>query len=186
MAQDLSTTPRRAALLALALAATLLVTVLVQMRTPDRSDAGAGAALDGSGARVDDAATAAGPTGEVLLAFAGEVHLEGVLEGLADQPGSTLGPLSRALSSADLAVLNLESAITDGTTDRARKELEVRDRELDGLTELYTDTEAELEAYRNKTRIVTTRSKAQADHEIKQRRLQEAKKIVQRTKSGFS
>ncbi|WP_370039852.1 CapA family protein [Nocardioides sp.] len=125
MAQDLSTTPRRAALLALALAATLLVTVLVQMRTPDRSDAGAGAALDGSGARVDDAATAAGPTGEVLLAFAGEVHLEGVLEGLADQPGSTLGPLSRALSSADLAVLNLESAITDGTTDRARKELEV-------------------------------------------------------------
>lgn len=128
MAQDLSTTPRRAALLALALTATLVLTLLVEMRSSGQADAGGGAALDGSGARADGAdgtADAGGASGEVLLAFAGEVHLEGVLEGLADQPGSTLGPLSRALSSADLAVLNLESAITDGTTDRARKELEV-------------------------------------------------------------
>ena len=55
MAQDLSTTPRRAALLALALTATLVLTLLVEMRSSGQADAGGGAALDGSGARADGA-----------------------------------------------------------------------------------------------------------------------------------
>lgn len=81
---------------------------------------------DGSpdGGRVRASGADGGPQGAITLALAGEVHLEGILDGLADEPGSTLGPMSRALSAADVAVLNLESAINDGTATPAPKELE--------------------------------------------------------------
>ncbi|SDU87238.1 poly-gamma-glutamate synthesis protein (capsule biosynthesis protein) [Microlunatus sagamiharensis] len=59
----------------------------------------------------------------VTLAFAGDVHFEGDVADLLDEPGSTLGRMSGALRSADVAVVNLESALTTGGS-RARKELE--------------------------------------------------------------
>lgn len=65
----------------------------------------------------------AGPT--ATLAFAGDVHLEGALRGLSERPRSTLGPMSRVLRGADLAMVNLESALTrPGTGAPAAKELE--------------------------------------------------------------
>ena len=63
----------------------------------------------------------------VTLAFAGDVHFEGRVAALLDRPGATLGPMSSALRSADVAVVNLESALTSGGS-RATKELEVRSR----------------------------------------------------------
>ena len=66
------------------------------------------------------AAEGGGP--EVTLAFAGDVHFEGVLADLAAS-GRTLGPISRTLRSADLAVLNLETALTT-RGERDPKELE--------------------------------------------------------------
>lgn len=48
----------------------------------------------------------------ITLAFAGDVHFEGGLKGLLDRRGSTLGPMSPALREADLAMVNLESALT--------------------------------------------------------------------------
>ncbi|HET7517785.1 MAG TPA: CapA family protein [Actinomycetes bacterium] len=54
------------------------------------------------------------PTGEpVTLAFGGDVHFEGAIESrLATNPATTLGPIAGVLRRADLAVVNLETAIT--------------------------------------------------------------------------
>jgi poly-gamma-glutamate synthesis protein (capsule biosynthesis protein) len=51
----------------------------------------------------------------VTLAFGGDVHFEGALRGklLAD-PAAALAPIAPTLSAADVAVLNLETAITEG------------------------------------------------------------------------
>ncbi|WP_431676977.1 CapA family protein [Kitasatospora sp. KL5] len=75
-----------------------------------------------SGAPSDPAApsgsAAAGGTpaaagGTITVAFAGDVHFEGRTEArLAGGPDTALGPISRTLAAADLAVLNLETAIT--------------------------------------------------------------------------
>jgi poly-gamma-glutamate capsule biosynthesis protein CapA/YwtB (metallophosphatase superfamily) len=58
------------------------------------------------------------PTGEpVTLAFGGDVHFEGAIESrLAADPSSTLGPIAGVLRRADLAVVNLETAITERGT----------------------------------------------------------------------
>jgi hypothetical protein len=49
---------------------------------------------------------------EVTLAFAGDVHFQIHVAALLDDPRG-LGPISRALSDADVTMLNLESAITE-------------------------------------------------------------------------
>ena len=59
----------------------------------------------------------------VTLAFAGDVHFEGRVAALLDRRDATLGPMSSALRSADVAVVNLESALTSGGSP-ATKELE--------------------------------------------------------------
>src|SRR5262249_50690468 len=50
----------------------------------------------------------------VTFAFGGDTHFEGELEGqLASNPSGMLAPIAPLLSSADLAVVNLETAITE-------------------------------------------------------------------------
>jgi poly-gamma-glutamate capsule biosynthesis protein CapA/YwtB (metallophosphatase superfamily) len=49
---------------------------------------------------------------EVTLAFAGDVHFQIQVAALLDDPRG-LGPISRALADADVAMVNLESAITE-------------------------------------------------------------------------
>jgi Bacterial capsule synthesis protein PGA_cap len=58
------------------------------------------------------------PTGEpVTLAFGGDVHFEGAIESrLAANPATALGPIANVLRRADLAVVNLETAITERGT----------------------------------------------------------------------
>jgi poly-gamma-glutamate synthesis protein (capsule biosynthesis protein) len=59
----------------------------------------------------------------VTLAFAGDVHFQLNASSLLDHPQAGLGPVDRALASADVAMVNLESADTErGTLDP--KELE--------------------------------------------------------------
>lgn len=66
--------------------------------------------------------------GTFTLAFAGDVHFQGRrLTGLLGQDGSTLGPLSDRLADADLAMVNLETALAEGG-ERADKSLEDSDR----------------------------------------------------------
>jgi Bacterial capsule synthesis protein PGA_cap len=58
------------------------------------------------------------PTGEpVTLAFGGDVHFEGAVESrLSANPATTFGPIANVLRKADLAVVNLETAITERGT----------------------------------------------------------------------
>jgi len=58
------------------------------------------------------------PTGTpVTLAFGGDVHFEGVIESrLASNPATALGPIASVLRQADLAMVNLETAVTTGGT----------------------------------------------------------------------
>lgn len=77
----------------------------------------------GSDPQVSDTAPE-DPQRRITLAFAGDVHFEGALASLPDQPGSTVGAMSRRLRSADLAMVNLESPVTTRGT-MAAKEREV-------------------------------------------------------------
>jgi poly-gamma-glutamate synthesis protein (capsule biosynthesis protein) len=64
-------------------------------------------------ASVDAAATPQ-PTGpsEITLAFAGDVHFSDRTLKLLKSPANAFGPVSKVLSSADIAMVNLETAIT--------------------------------------------------------------------------
>ena len=79
---------------------------------------------DVSGIDEDTSADPAGPQGTVTLAFAGDVHFQLHLAALLDHPRGALGPIAGTLAAADLAMVNLESSITDRGTPEA-KELEV-------------------------------------------------------------
>lgn len=106
-------------------AAALVLTFLIAR---DDTSAGVRAGGDGAAARPATTATTSRPSSStsttttnprgsgkpVTLALAGDVHFEGELRGkLAADPGSVLGPIAPVLQAADLAVVNLETAITE-------------------------------------------------------------------------
>jgi poly-gamma-glutamate synthesis protein (capsule biosynthesis protein) len=70
----------------------------------------------GEGGRGEASPVAPGPLGSgkpVVLAFAGDVHFEGILATkLAASPSRVLLPIAPVLERADIAVVNLESAVT--------------------------------------------------------------------------
>jgi poly-gamma-glutamate synthesis protein (capsule biosynthesis protein) len=74
--------------------------------------------------RATPSAPARGPLGSgkpVVLAFGGDVHFEGVLSTkLAADASSVLAPIAPVLSRADLAVVNLETAVTNGGAPAAK------------------------------------------------------------------
>ncbi len=63
----------------------------------------------------------------ITLAFAGDVHFQAHLAAMLDHPRGALGPIAKTLREADLAMVNLESAVT-GSEVRAAKELESPDQ----------------------------------------------------------
>ncbi|QIX26435.1 CapA family protein [Nocardioides sp. JQ2195] len=73
---------------------------------------------------VDDPSAPAGPHSTVELAFAGDLHFQLQLAALLDHPRGALGPAARPLAEADLAMVNLESAIAEAGRAPAAKELE--------------------------------------------------------------
>lgn len=89
----------------------------------DEGGGAEGAPLSGDPGAEPPVEDDSGPTGPITLAFGGDVHFEGTLAQTPYRRGSTLGPMSRVLRNADVAMVNLESALTD--RDRpAAKELE--------------------------------------------------------------
>jgi poly-gamma-glutamate capsule biosynthesis protein CapA/YwtB (metallophosphatase superfamily) len=58
----------------------------------------------------------------VVLAFGGDVHFEGALESqLATDARNALAPIAPVLSGADIAVVNLETAVTNGGSPTAKE-----------------------------------------------------------------
>ncbi|HSS68524.1 MAG TPA: CapA family protein [Nocardioidaceae bacterium] len=53
-----------------------------------------------------------GPHGVVRLAFVGDMHFQLHLAAMLDHPDGALGPITKTLQRADLAMANLESSIT--------------------------------------------------------------------------
>lgn len=102
---------RRTAALA---AATTLASVL----------AGAAGWMAGAGAPAAGAPVTAGP-GEITVAFGGDIHFERKIGArLAADPTTALGPYAtNVLSSADLAVVNLETAVTAGGVAESKEYL---------------------------------------------------------------
>ncbi len=95
----------------------ILLTACTTSATPSAVEPELPAEPRTASVRVDPAERA------VTLAFAGDIHFQLHLAALLDDPDASLGPAARALTAADLAMVNLESAITDrGVPDP--KELE--------------------------------------------------------------
>jgi hypothetical protein len=58
----------------------------------------------------------------VTIAFGGDVHFEGAIANrLAADPATTFGPIAGVLRRADLAVVNLETAVTERGTPAAKE-----------------------------------------------------------------
>jgi poly-gamma-glutamate capsule biosynthesis protein CapA/YwtB (metallophosphatase superfamily) len=58
----------------------------------------------------------------VVFAFGGDIHFEGVLSSkLASSPADVLAPIASTLDSADLAVANLETAVTNSGAAAAKQ-----------------------------------------------------------------
>ncbi|TDB83246.1 CapA family protein [Actinomadura sp. KC216] len=62
----------------------------------------------------------------IILAFGGDTHFEGQLRSRAGIPKNALGPVSKQLRAADLAMINLETAITTGGGTPAPKSFTFR------------------------------------------------------------
>jgi poly-gamma-glutamate synthesis protein (capsule biosynthesis protein) len=61
------------------------------------------------------------PTGPLTLAFAGDVHFTGRTAPLLAKPKTAFGPIVPVLEAADLAMVNLETAITDRGTEQPKQ-----------------------------------------------------------------
>jgi 2',3'-cyclic-nucleotide 2'-phosphodiesterase (5'-nucleotidase family) len=64
---------------------------------------------------------AATPTGDITLAFAGDVHFTDRTATLLSDPARAFGPIAAVLADADLTMLNFESAITTRGTPQAKQ-----------------------------------------------------------------
>jgi hypothetical protein len=85
---------------------------------PAPSSPGAATPDDGRG-EVGDS----GGTGGVTLAFAGDVHFQAHLQRLLRAGGGGLGPITATLRDADVAMVNLETAVTErGRRDPKERE----------------------------------------------------------------
>lgn len=114
----------------IAAAVLVLALVLIGLLLRDDSDDDPGAFRTEAATTVDETTststepptttTTRGSRGSgepVTFAFAGDVHFEGHLaESLAAGPESLLAPIAPVLSRADVAVVNLETAVTDRGT----------------------------------------------------------------------
>ncbi|MET8156424.1 CapA family protein [Sphaerisporangium sp. NPDC005289] len=60
------------------------------------------------------------------ISFGGDVHFEGMLRNRLANPGTALGPIASVLRRADLAMVNLETAITQGGTPAPGKQYTFR------------------------------------------------------------
>jgi poly-gamma-glutamate synthesis protein (capsule biosynthesis protein) len=110
-------------------ASVVVAVVVVALAAACDSSAGAsGARVPSPRATASPPATAGptGPTGppgpaEITLAFAGDVHFAERTLRLLRDPGTAFGPVATILGRADLAMVNLESAVTTRGTPEPKR-----------------------------------------------------------------
>ncbi|MGH3712184.1 MAG: CapA family protein [Micromonosporaceae bacterium] len=61
------------------------------------------------------------PPPEITVAFAGDVHFAERTLRLLDDPDTAFGPISEQLSAADVSIVNLETAVTEGGTKEPKQ-----------------------------------------------------------------
>jgi hypothetical protein len=103
--------------------AALVAALLLSACSAQQEDPEDGAGEDARPADSSGEDDGRGP-GRLTLAFGGDVHFEGALASLPGQARSTLGRVSGVLRDADLAMVNLETALTSGGGAPTDKELE--------------------------------------------------------------
>lgn len=72
-------------------------------------------------AAPSSSSSASASGGPLILAFAGDVHFTGRTAPLLDRPATAFGPIASVLSSADLSMVNLETAITERGTEEPKQ-----------------------------------------------------------------
>lgn len=101
-------------------AATLALTLVASCSAaedPDQLGEGAIAPdAEESESNVEAQASAEAAPEPFTIAFGGDVMFEGILRPRLEDPATALDPISEQLSAADLAMVNLETAITEGGT----------------------------------------------------------------------
>ncbi|WP_444962084.1 CapA family protein [Nocardiopsis sp. M1B1] len=114
--QPVSPRPRaRTAVGAAALALALLPSACSPGdEAPDRSEDAT--APTGEGTASPSPGTEPGAPEPFTVAFGGDVMFEGMLEPALADPRTALAPIAQQLSAADLAMVNLETAVTEGGT----------------------------------------------------------------------
>ncbi|MFC4589051.1 CapA family protein [Sphaerisporangium corydalis] len=85
-----------------------------------------GSKEDGSTASASASADEKPKRGPFTISFGGDTHFEGSLRNRLASPRTALGPISSVLKRADLAMVNLETAITQGGTPAPGKQFTFR------------------------------------------------------------
>ncbi|WP_116247684.1 CapA family protein [Nocardiopsis sp. FIRDI 009] len=106
-----------------ALLAGALLTTACSPDAPTDDTGEEAAALQGSTASPSDAPSPSPEdTDPLTIAFGGDVMFEGLLESRLNDPSTAMGPVASQLSAADLAMVNLETAVTEGGTPAPNKQ----------------------------------------------------------------
>lgn len=98
-------------------AATAVITLTASCSTGQSGTPAEGAAAPAPVNSPTDEAPEPSPEAEPFtIAFGGDVMFEGELRPRLEDPQTALGPIAEHLSAADLAMVNLETAVTEGGT----------------------------------------------------------------------
>src|SRR5260221_12861363 len=81
---------------------------------------GNGASREASAHPASAGRSGAGMSSSITLAFAGDVHFTGRTARLLSHPATAFGPIAPLLRSADLTLVNLETAVTSGGTPQPK------------------------------------------------------------------
>jgi poly-gamma-glutamate capsule biosynthesis protein CapA/YwtB (metallophosphatase superfamily) len=121
----MDTQPRRLAVTAFVALSTLLAACAAAESLPDPAAQAAEKPTQNPSETVT--AQAAKPQRTpYTISFGGDVHFEGILRARLNDPATALGPIARVLRKADLAMVNLETAITTGGTPAPGKQYTFR------------------------------------------------------------
>ncbi|WP_431888917.1 CapA family protein [Nocardiopsis alba] len=115
--------PHRLLTMSAALTALVLAAACSTNETPEPLERGSVDEEEATAAPQSSHEPAAEP---FTIAFGGDVMFEGILRPRLADPATALGPVSELLSAADLAMVNLETAVTEGGVPVPGKEFVFR------------------------------------------------------------